>query len=85
MDNAKSVGLACEDIANDIKINMNAQTDKMQNSILKNLYGIQGETTLANRLLNVIKKERMKNRIVLYSIVLFLIISVVIIFYNLLF
>ena len=40
LDNAKSVGLACEDIANDIKFNLSAQTHKMQNSVLKNLYEI---------------------------------------------
>lgn len=40
LDQAKTVGLACEDIANDIKINLAGQTEKMQGSVLKNLYDI---------------------------------------------
>lgn len=85
LDQAKQVGLACEDTANDIKINLAKQTDKMQNSVLKNLLGIQGETNIANRLLTVIKKERMKNRLIMYSVFAFLIIAVIFILYNLIF
>ena len=40
LEQAKSVGLACDDMANDIKFNLTKQTDKMQNSVLKNLYSI---------------------------------------------
>lgn len=82
LDQAKSVGLACEDMANDIKINLAGQTDKMQNSVLTNLYNIQGETTIASRLLNFIKKERMKNRIILYSIMICLVLAVMFILYR---
>jgi hypothetical protein len=38
-------------MATDIKINLAGQTDKMQNSVLKNLYEIQGETTIAGRVM----------------------------------
>ena len=40
LENAKMVGLECEDVARDIKFNLAAQTDKMQNSILRNLKAI---------------------------------------------
>ena len=79
LENAKMVGLQCEEVARDIKFNLAGQTDKMQNSILRNLKSIQGETGIANRLLTMIKKERMKNKLVLYSILVFLVISVLVI------
>jgi hypothetical protein len=85
LENAKAVGLSCEDTAHDIKVNLAKQTDQMQNKILKNLVGIQGQTNIANRLLTVIKKERMKNRLILYSIFAFLIVAVVFILYNFVF
>lgn len=85
LDNAKTVGLACEDIALDIKVNLKGQTEKMQHSTLKNLYEIQGETTIANRLMTIIKKERLKNRIVLYSVLILLILAVAFIIYNAIF
>lgn len=77
LEHAKSVGYACEDMATDVKINLAGQSDKMQNSVLKNLHSIQGETTVANRVMNLIKKERMKNRIILYSVILLLVIAIV--------
>ncbi len=40
LENAKMVGLQCEDAARDIKFNLAAQTDKMQNSIMRNLKSI---------------------------------------------
>ena len=72
-------------MANDIKFNLTKQTDKMQNSVLKNLYSIQGETTMANRLLNVLKTERMKNKAILYSILGLLVIAIVYIVYSFIF
>lgn len=85
LDKAKSVGLAMEDMASDIKFNLHQQTDKMQNKILKNLYNIQGDTTIANRLMNLIKKERMKNKIIMYAIMIFMAIAVIFVIYNLIF
>jgi len=85
LENAKMVGLECEEVARDIKFNLAGQSDKMQNSILRNLKGIQGETGIANRLLTIIKKERMKNKIILYSVLAFLIASVLYILYRLIF
>ena len=40
LEHAKSVGLACDDMASDIKFNLSKQTDQMQNSVFKNLYSI---------------------------------------------
>lgn len=41
LDDAKAVGYACEDMANDIKVNLKGQGDRMQNHTLRNLYDIQ--------------------------------------------
>ena len=82
LGNAKRVGSECEDMANDIKFNLSKQTNQMQNSVLKNLYSIQGETTVANRLLNVIKKERMKNRLVFYTVLAAVAFAIIFILYK---
>ena len=85
LEQAKAVGLATDDMANDIKFNLKKQTDQMQNSVLKNLYSIQGETTLANRLLNIIKHERMKNRLIMYGVIGMISMVIIIILYNFIF
>ena len=85
LDNAKRVGLECDDMANDIKFNLSKQTDQMQNSVLKNLYSIQGETNVANRVLNLIKKERTKNRIVYYSVLAMIALAIIFVLYKLIF
>ena len=85
LDNVKRVGLECDDMANDIKFNLSKQTDQMQNSVLKNLYSIQGETNVANRVLNLIKKERTKNRIVYYSVLAMIALAILFVLYKLIF
>eukprot|EP00347_Sterkiella_histriomuscorum_P017764 403348087 len=85
LENAKMVGLACEDVANDIKVNLRSQSDKMQNSILKNLLSIQGQSNIANRLLTTIKKERLKNRLILYLVLLLVVLAIIFILYKLVF
>eukprot|EP00347_Sterkiella_histriomuscorum_P004046 403361950 len=85
LENAKMVGLACEDVANDIKVNLRSQSDKMQNTILKNLLSIQGQSNIANRLLTTIKKERLKNRLILYLVLVLVVIAIIFILYKLVF
>ena len=79
------MGLACEDMAHDIKFNLQKQSHQLQNGILAKLYAMQGETTMAHRLINVIKKERLKNKVVLYSVTLLLLSTMIYILYTLLF
>ena len=57
----------------------------MQNKVLKNLYQIQNDTTVGNRLLNMIKTERLKNRLILYGVVGFLMLAIAVIVYNFIF
>lgn len=78
-----STGLACEDMANDIKFNLASQTHKMTHSVMKNLHEIQGQTTIANRVMLAIKKQRFKNRLILYFVAVFIFLTVVLILYNL--
>ena len=81
LEEAKQVGRECEDMARDIKFNLRSQTDKLENKTLKNLYGMQRDMIKSNRLLNLIKKARMKNKLILYGIVAMLIICVIFIGY----
>ena len=55
LDDAKQVGYACEDMANDIKVNLKGQRDRMETRTLKNLHDIQDQATLSGKLLNAIK------------------------------
>jgi len=46
---------------------------------------MQGEMTVANRLMTLIKKERLKNKLLLYGVILFLVASLGVIIYNMIF
>ena len=81
LEEAKAVGLECEEMAKDIKFNLRSQTDKLENKTLKNLYGMQGDLTKSNRLVNLIKKARFKNKLILWGIIALLVISVIFVFW----
>lgn len=75
------MGRECEDMARDIKFNLRQQTDKLENKTLKNLFGMQRDMVKSNRLVNMIKSARLKNKLILYGIVAMLIICVIFIGY----
>ena len=75
------MGGECEDMARDIKFNLRQQTDKLENKTLKNLFGMQRDMVKSNRLVNMIKSARLKNKLILYGIVAMLIICVIFIGY----
>ena len=81
LEEAKQVGRECEDMARDIKFNLRSQTDKLENKTMKNLYGMQKDMTKSNRLVNMIKAARKKNKLILYGIVAMLVVCVIFIFY----
>jgi hypothetical protein len=72
LNEALRVGNECEDMARDIKVNLGGQSETMKNKIMRNLRGIQGELTLSNRFMINIKKERMKNKILFYGVIVVL-------------
>ena len=75
------MGRECEDMARDIKFNLRQQSDKLENKTLKNLFGMQRDMVKSNRLVNMIKSARLKNKLILYGIVAMLIICVIFIGY----
>jgi len=81
LEEAKQVGFEMEDMARDIKFNLRSQSDKLENKTLKNLYGINNEMTTANRLVNLIKTHRFKNKLVLYGIIALLVASILFVGY----
>ena len=81
LEEAKQVGREGEDMARDIKINLRNQTDKLENKTLKNLFGMQRDMVKSNRLVNMIKSARFKNKLILYGIVAMLIVCVIFIGY----
>ena len=75
LENAKAVGMECEDMARDIKFNLQTQSDKLENSTLKNLYEMQKDMIISSRLIKSIKAARFKNKLILCGIVSMLLIA----------
>ncbi|CAI2376060.1 unnamed protein product [Moneuplotes crassus] len=67
LNQAIRVGHEAEVIAKDTKFNLAKDTDKMQ-KIRQNLGKVDGEMTVSDRLLDIIKKNESRNRCVLYSV-----------------
>ena len=68
LEDAKSVGYAMQDMANDIKVNLKGQTDQLKNKTLKNLFEIQDEASMSGKLIQGIKRQRQKNKYVLWGV-----------------
>lgn len=77
LDEAKQVGFECEDIAKDIKYNLRSQTEKLEGSTIKNLFKMQGDLSVSNKLLLMIDWERKKNKFVIIGTFAFLLIALV--------
>ena len=80
LDEAKQMGFECEDIAKDIKYNLRSQTDKLESSTLQNLFGMQSDLTVANKLLKLIDWERKKNKYVIIGTSVGLLVAFILIF-----
>ena len=70
-----------DDMARDIKFNLQSQSNKLENSTLKNLYEIQKDTVLSSRLIKSIQAARLKNKLILCGIITMLILSCLFIMY----
>ena len=70
-----------EDMAKGIKFNLRQQSDKFENSTLNNLYTMQKDMTMSNRLIETIQRSRMLNRMVLAGIFLSIVCSILFIIY----
>ena len=79
------VAYECDAMADNCKVELNQQSHKMKNSVLRNLKEIQGDLNVANRLLVFIKKQRQKNKLILYGIVFLMIAAACFILYKLIF
>lgn len=81
LEEVKNVGFECEDMARDIKFNLRSQTDKLENSTLKNLFSMQKGIGQSNRLVTMIKSARLKNKVIMYGIMTMLCLSILFIIY----
>ena len=78
--NAIIVGNETEIVARDTKINLHSNTDKLQ-GIQSNMGRVKRELTISDKLINIIKRNEQRNKIIIYCVILFLIIAVGIIVY----
>lgn len=70
------IGNEAEIIAKDTKIHLQADTEKLDR-MHNNVRNINGELTMSDKLLNAIKKNESRNRIMLYTVV-FIIFSAIV-------
>ena len=73
-------GNEADNLGRDIKVNLDGQTAQMRKA-QDNTRKIGGELAISNRLLNIIKKNEMKNKITLYCVIFFLLVSIGLIVY----
>ena len=76
------MGYACEDMANDIKVNLKGQSDRMQNQTLNSLYDIQNQAGVSGKLLMMIKQQRQRNKYVLWGVYFLLMLLALFVFYR---
>jgi hypothetical protein len=69
-----------EDIAIDIKTNLQGQTQKM-GQVRDKLHGIQDQTVISTRVMADIKKQRRFNRLILYGVIALITLSLILIAY----
>ena len=79
---AKNQAYACQDMALDIKVNLKAQRDQLENQTLKNIYGIQEETSISKKMINAIEVQRRKNKFVLWAIYFLIGILIIFVFFQ---
>ena len=77
LEEAKEVGYEMDDMARDIKFNLQTQSDKLEKSTLKNLYAIQKDMVMSSRLLQMIKAQRGRNKLIMYGIMALICISII--------
>lgn len=68
LEDAKHVGYAVDDLANDIKVNLKSQSAKMEKSTIKNLLSIQKDSATSHKLLLMIEAQRKRNKYVLWFV-----------------
>ena len=69
-------------MANDIKVNLKGQSDRMNNQTLNNLYDIQNQAGVSGKLLMMIKAQRQKNKYVLWAVYFLLFLLAFFVFYR---
>lgn len=80
LDDAIRAGAESENIAKDIKVNLNAQGDKML-KMERNLHEMDKELSTADRFIKIISCNEKKNSIILYFVVFLLIAGIGLIIY----
>ena len=80
LSQAISIGNETENVARDIKIGLHSNTEKLHKTH-RNVGRIQTQLSLSNKLIDVIRRNEMKNKIILYTVVCFLILAIVLIMY----
>ena len=74
------MGSEADNMGRDIKVNLAGQTDQLRRASA-NTKVIGGELSISNRLLNQIRRSEMRNKIILYCVVIFLVVSIGLIVY----
>ena len=80
LNNAIKIGREAENTAADTKLNLQSNTEKLGKTRDK-VFRLHGQLSQSNKLVDVIRRQEMKNKIIVYCVVLFLLIAIGIIAY----
>lgn len=67
LEGAKAVGAECASMANDIKVNLKGQGERLANAN-NNLFQLQKDTNMSSKLLDLISMQRRRNKYVLWLV-----------------
>ena len=68
LEQAKKVGLECEDMGKGINFNLQQQSHKLSSSIMTNVRDINKNLGESTTLIDLIARERQKNRLMLWGV-----------------
>jgi hypothetical protein len=77
---AIQIGSEAEIEARDIKLNLEGQTRQLED-IDGNVHRLQGNLSMSNRMIDVMRRHEMKSKMLLYCVIITLILGVLIIGY----
>jgi len=80
LNDAISIGRGAESTAIDTKLNLQSNNEKLSNT-RDNVFRMQGELSKSNRIVDVIRRNELKNKIIVYGVVIFLIAAIGVIAY----
>ena len=82
LGNAIRIGNEADQVARDIKLGLSSQSDKLE-KMGNNMGRLQSQLSISNRIINVIWRNEIKNKVILYWVIISLIVGIGVLIYFL--